>query len=92
MRPEDEAVQLFTACRHLTKDIGAPPAPIPPDSPHSLQPHRIHGNTATIGGSIGTHLARAGDHAADALQHADQAMYTNKRARQRTNGSPVSAT
>ena len=50
------------------------------------EPHRIHGDTVIIGGSIGTYLARAGEHAADALHHADQAMYSNKRARHRTNG------
>jgi GGDEF domain-containing protein len=52
------------------------------------EPHRIHGNTVTIGGSIGTHLTRAGDHATDALQHADQAMYTNKRAGNEPTAAP----
>jgi diguanylate cyclase (GGDEF)-like protein len=59
---------------------------------HSLaEPHRLHGDTLIVGGSVGAHLARAGDHAADALHHADQAMYTNKRARQPTNDGVVTA-
>lgn len=49
---------------------------------HALaEPHRIHGDTVTVGGSIGTHLAAAGDNAPDALHLADQAMYTDTRAR-----------
>jgi len=95
VRPADTIARLggdeFTVIAPRTDTTGL--AALAARIQHSLaEPHRIHGNTVTIGGSIGTHLARAGDHAADALQHADQAMYTNKRARQRTNGSPVSAT
>jgi diguanylate cyclase (GGDEF)-like protein/PAS domain S-box-containing protein len=95
LRDSDTIARLggdeFTVLAPSTDTTGLAASP-PGSNTRSPKPHRIHGNTVTIGGSIGTHLARAGEHAADALQHADQAMYTNKRARQRTNGSPISAT
>jgi diguanylate cyclase (GGDEF)-like protein len=46
-------------------------------------PHRIHGQWATVTGSVGMHLAESGEVAADALRQADQAMYAAKQARVR---------
>jgi diguanylate cyclase (GGDEF)-like protein len=43
------------------------------------QPHLIHGDYVRIACSIGTHLAIAGEIAADALSEADRAMYAAKR-------------
>lgn len=45
------------------------------------EPHLIHGRAVPVPGSIGTHLATAGDHTGDALAIADAAMYVAKRAR-----------
>lgn len=45
------------------------------------EPHLIHGHSVRVPASVGTHLAAPGDPAADALRHADQAMYALKRAR-----------
>jgi diguanylate cyclase (GGDEF)-like protein len=57
------------------------------------EPHRIHGHSVVVGCSIGTHLASVGDDPAAALQHADRAMYSVKRARHRASaiatGAPV---
>jgi len=46
-------------------------------------PHRIHGQWATVTGSVGMHLAGSGEVAAYALRQADQAMYAAKQARVR---------
>ncbi len=46
------------------------------------EPHRIHGHEISAHGSIGTHLANAGDRADDVIHTADQAMYSSKRGRQ----------
>lgn len=45
------------------------------------QPHRIYGRLVIVGGSIGTHLAIAGDDAKAALHAADTAMYAAKQKR-----------
>ncbi len=45
------------------------------------EPQLIHGHPIRVTASVGTHLAAPGDPAGDALRHADQAMYTVKRAR-----------
>ncbi len=44
------------------------------------QPHQVHGHQVNAHGSVGTHLANAGDLAEDVLHAADQAMYASKRA------------
>ena len=46
-------------------------------------PHRIHGEWATVTGSVGMHLAEPGDLPAETLRRADQAMYAAKQARTR---------
>jgi len=45
------------------------------------EPHRIYGRIVTVSGSIGTHLALAGDDAKAALHAADTAMYAAKQKR-----------
>ncbi len=51
-------------------------------------PHRIHGELVAVGGSVGVHLAMPGDHAAEALRLADQAMYAAKQGRVRSGPGP----
>ena len=46
-------------------------------------PHQIHGQSVRVGGSVGIHLAAAGDTMTEALRAADQAMYAVKRNRVR---------
>jgi diguanylate cyclase (GGDEF)-like protein len=46
------------------------------------EPHLVHGDSVTVGASIGAYLARPGETAAACLHHADTAMYDLKRARQ----------
>ncbi len=42
------------------------------------EPHHIHGAAVPVEGSVGVHLAAAGDSVADAIRLADQAMYLVK--------------
>jgi diguanylate cyclase (GGDEF)-like protein len=42
------------------------------------EPHRVHGKSLQIRGSVGSHLATAGDPAVEALARADQDMYLVK--------------
>ncbi len=48
------------------------------------EPHRVHGHEVSARGSVGAHLASAGERADDVFDSADQAMYSNKRARRQT--------
>jgi diguanylate cyclase (GGDEF)-like protein len=48
------------------------------------EPHRIHGHDALVPGSVGAHLATAGDTTEQAMECADQAMYAVKQARSKT--------
>jgi diguanylate cyclase (GGDEF)-like protein len=45
------------------------------------EPHRVHGRSVVVKGSVGTYLGAAGDAAAAALDAADQAMYAVKNLR-----------
>ncbi len=45
------------------------------------EPHRVHGRSVVVRGSIGVYLGAAGDAAAQALESADQAMYAIKNLR-----------
>ena len=45
------------------------------------EPHRVHGRSVVVKGSIGVYLGAAGDAAAQALESADQAMYAIKNLR-----------
>ena len=51
------------------------------------QPHLIHGCPVWVPASVGTHLAAPGDAVGAALRHADQEMYTVKRASRRQHTS-----
>ena len=42
-------------------------------------PHRIHGSEVVVNVSVGTHLASSGEDCIAALNHADEAMYEQKR-------------
>ena len=42
------------------------------------EPHRVHGRAVAVPGSVGTHLAVAGDDPTAVLHRADQAMYVVK--------------
>jgi GGDEF domain-containing protein len=42
-------------------------------------PHLVHGQSVTVGASIGAYLARQGDSPAQAVERADAAMYAAKR-------------
>jgi diguanylate cyclase (GGDEF)-like protein len=42
------------------------------------KPHQIHGKEVVVGGSIGLHIAAAGDSVSEAIRLADQAMYVVK--------------
>lgn len=42
------------------------------------EPHRIHGNEVVVGGSIGLHIAAAGESVSEAIRLADRAMYVVK--------------
>jgi diguanylate cyclase (GGDEF)-like protein len=44
-----------------------------------LVPHLVHGQSVTVGASIGAYLARADDSPAQAVERADAAMYAAKR-------------
>jgi diguanylate cyclase (GGDEF)-like protein len=46
------------------------------------EPHLIHGNFLTVGASIGTYLATAGENAAASVHQADTSMYAAKSSRQ----------
>ncbi len=49
---------------------------------HALAaPHLVHGDSVTVGASVGTYLASPGEEPADSLSRADEAMYAVKRAR-----------
>jgi diguanylate cyclase (GGDEF)-like protein len=45
------------------------------------EPHRVHGRSVVVKGSIGVYLGAPGDAAAEALESADQAMYAIKNLR-----------
>jgi diguanylate cyclase (GGDEF)-like protein len=45
------------------------------------EPHRVHGRSVVVKGSIGVYFGAAGDGAAQALESADQAMYAIKNLR-----------
>ena len=45
------------------------------------EPHLVHGDSVTVGASVGTYLASAGETAAECLHRADTAMYDLKRGR-----------
>jgi diguanylate cyclase (GGDEF)-like protein len=45
------------------------------------EPHLIHGNLLTVGASIGTYLATAGEDAANCVHRADTSMYAAKSSR-----------
>jgi diguanylate cyclase (GGDEF)-like protein len=45
------------------------------------EPHRVHGHSVVVKGSIGVYLGAAGEIAAEALDSADQAMYAIKNLR-----------
>jgi diguanylate cyclase (GGDEF)-like protein len=47
------------------------------------EPYLVHGNLVTVGASVGTYLATAGEHVTDCLDRADKSMYDVKRARPR---------
>ena len=42
------------------------------------EPHRIHGTEVVVGGSVGLHIAGAGESVGEAIRLADQAMYAVK--------------
>jgi len=42
------------------------------------EPHKIHGRQVVVGGSVGLHVAAAGERVGDAIRLADQAMYVAK--------------
>jgi diguanylate cyclase (GGDEF)-like protein len=54
------------------------------------EPYSVHGERPSLGASVGTYLATAGETAPVALERADQAMYEAKRARKAAR-SPVPA-
>jgi len=55
------------------------------------RPHRIHGCSVAVPGSVGSHLASSGESAGEALRLADRQMYELKRRRKETiPASPVS--
>jgi diguanylate cyclase (GGDEF)-like protein len=54
------------------------------------QPHRVQGSDLEVPASVGRYLAVPGESAADALAHADRAMYAVKRA-QSSHAVPVPA-
>jgi diguanylate cyclase (GGDEF)-like protein len=81
VRPQDTVARLggdeFAVCApritseglsNLAQRIGAVLA----------EPHQVHGTSVLVGGSVGPHLAAAGDSVAEATRLADQAMYLIK--------------
>ncbi len=48
------------------------------------RPHRIHGRSVVVPGSVGAHLADTGESADEALRLADRKMYESKRRRKAT--------
>jgi diguanylate cyclase (GGDEF)-like protein len=45
-----------------------------------IVPHTVHGESVTVGASVGAHLASLGDDVNEALEAADALMYADKRA------------
>lgn len=81
VRPQDTVARLggdeFAVCApritsdglsHLAQRVSAALA----------EPHQVHGKLLLVGGSVGPHLAAAGDSVAEATRLADQAMYLVK--------------
>lgn len=56
------------------------------------EPHRIHGKEIVVGGSVGLHIAAAGESVSEAIRLADQAMYIVKAARHDQAGIASAAT
>jgi diguanylate cyclase (GGDEF)-like protein len=84
VRPQDTVARLggdefaVTAPRISTGGLAAMAARI---SAAIAEPHLIHGQSVRVRASVGTYMAAAGDHVAEALRQADQAMYAVKRTR-----------
>ena len=81
MRPQDTVARLggdeFAVCAQRITPEGLA------ELAHRLagvlaEPHQIHGQRIVVGGSVGLHIAAAGDAAGEAIRLADQAMYVAK--------------
>lgn len=81
LRPQDAIARLggdeFAICAQRIEAEGLAQLALRLEGVLS-KPHQIHGKEVVVGGSVGLHIAAAGESADEAIRLADQAMYVAK--------------
>jgi diguanylate cyclase (GGDEF)-like protein len=81
LRPQDSVARLggdeFAICAQRIEAEGLAQLALRLEAVLA-KPHQIHGKEVVVGGSVGLHIAAAGESADQAIRLADQAMYVVK--------------